>query len=313
MTNHTELVTTVFERVVEPVLFDASRPSETPTLQFALSASSSGRSRATGALADGAVVLNARDLDLLARSLGVDAPGVATSWLQQGLTVARERRVSLVLEGGFRSPTLAIGLAQLFAESGYRSQVSVMAQRASEVRMSDASRRFDTELRRSSGVPSPVAVNGDVATLLPELVSSGSIDRVTVFDRTGTVVFDEERDAPKFPGASSALEEATATRLGTMRSTLWLSELRRMTRMLGETRSAPRWAVDELIALHEVALTEIVPELPISAGSDTATVQVQRLTATRDALRKSVTPEVSESVSPAPVLSPQQDLDGLSR
>lgn len=308
-----DLVDTLFESVIERFLFDGSSTAKSPTLHFALSASSSGRSRATGALSGDAVVLNARDLDLLARSLRVDAAGAAASWLQRSLTVARERRVSVVVEGGYRTPALPIGLSRLFAESGYRSQVSVVAERASEVRMSDVTRRFDSELRRPGGAPSPVSIGEDAAKLLPGLVASGSIHRVMVFDRAGTIVFNEERGASRFTDAGSALEDATAVRLGTLRSTLWLSQLRRMTRMLGETRSAPRWAVDELIALHEIALAEIVPELPISSGSDTAIVQAQRLTATLDALRKSVTSEVPEFGAVSPAMTPQQEIDGPIR
>jgi hypothetical protein len=292
----------VFGEVVVPLLLEdrASQPS--PTICFLPSPSMTGRSRALGRHGTGGMHVSARDLESLARRLLVeedmDPRVVAADWLQQGLALARERRISVDLEGQFRSEKLIRAVADRFARDGYRTRMTVIAERLAEVRMSDASRRFDLALRRRDTIgEAPPADVVDVAGLVAASVSSEAIDQMTVLDRSGTVVVDEERGSARYAGAASAFEAAASARLGALRSALWLSQLRHMTRLVGELRSAPRWALEDLIELHELALTEVVPELPIPARSDTRRVQEVRLQATLSTLRESVTSGLEDSLA----------------
>lgn len=85
-----------------PALFAGHTSEDSPALTFALSASESGRTRATSRVAASAVLLNARELEIIASALDEDGPARSADWLQRGSTHAREARVSVVLEGGAR-------------------------------------------------------------------------------------------------------------------------------------------------------------------------------------------------------------------
>lgn len=305
-----------FDETVAPLMFADAVASAHPRLHLALSASARGYSRAIGRIPDAGVVLNARDLEALALGAGAtaaDSSQVAAQWLQRGMTEARERRVSVTLEGTFRSPALVIGVAQLFAEARYDTCVATVAERVSEVRMADASRRFDVELRQRRTVAhSPTVRVESLDPLLTAVVDSRVADRVLVLDRDGHAVVDAGRDSPDYAISARMFADAAARPLGTLRSAGWLSELRHMTRFLAQQGPAPRWAVEDLIALHELALTDIVPELPIPADSETRQVQVARLSGTLSTLRESLTSTVREDPTAAVAL-PQVGGVGLGR
>ncbi|WP_448255963.1 zeta toxin family protein [Microbacterium aurum] len=304
----------LFEAVVVPVVFRSIEPAEEPALTLALSGSVSGRTRVTGRAVDGGAVVNARDLEILAHRLAPNesAGSVAAEWLQRALGEARRRRISMTVEGAFRSPGLVSGIAQLFAGEGYATRIAVVAERVVEVQMSDASRRFDVRLRRrADGVGFPDAATRELAPLVDAVISTGATDLVVVVDRDGNAVVDAGRGTPAYESAGAAFAEAAARPLGTLRSTLWLSELRHMTRLLTEQRTAPRWAVDDLVALHELALSDIIPELPIPADAEARAIEMERLSGTLSALRKSVTSEPTDKTGP--VVVPHLDGVGLSR
>lgn len=314
-----------FASVIAPLLFDGTRAERSPSLHIVLSGSVHGRSRATSRVRGPRVVLNARDLEVVADGLSggaVDVRQTAAGWLQRALTEARERRVSVVLEGAFGSSDLISGISRLFEASGYETRLWAVAERSSEVRMADASRSFDIQLRQRSVVLGPLArADVDVAATLSDVVAAGAVGRVTVLSRGGDVVADVPRADPGYSAAGNAMREAASQPLGTLRSTLWLAELRRMTRLLSERQPAPAWAYEELVALHEAALADIVPGLPIEANSETRSVQETRLRAALTVLRESATnaardsatPEVRRSATAEPVVSPHRETPGLSR
>ncbi|GEP49188.1 hypothetical protein MSA03_26960 [Microbacterium saccharophilum] len=292
-----------FHQTVEPFLFFHARSAAYPSLTLLASPLAAGRSRALPRFSPAAVSLNAADIRLMAPPES-DTAEAAAALLQLALAHARHNRFSVALDGHFRTPAVAAGLSRLFSSSGFSTRFVAIAEREAEVRMSEASSRL-LQWRRGSD---------DVATRRTEPMTSlpvlramaedpSSVQQVVVLSRTGDVVFDSEK--ADRDGAPSAFEAAAAAQLGTLRSTLWLSQLRHMTRFLGAQRSAPRWAVDDLIELHEIALTEIVPELPIRDDSEFTRIQTERLSATLSVLRASVGTEAREDVplslpTPAP-------------
>lgn len=284
-----------FHQAVEPLLFARVQSVAHPSLTLLASPVATGRSRALSRFATDAVVLNAADLGLLARD-GTDAAAAAAALLQLALAHARQNRFSVVLDGHFRTPAVAVGVSRLFASSGYSTRFIAIAERDSEVRMSAASSRL-LEWRRGSN--EAASARTATVSLLPVLSAvtedPSAVQQLVILSRTGDVVFSSVNSS--HDGAASAFEAAAAERLGTLRSTLWLSQLRHMTRFLGSQRSAPRWAVDDLIDLHETALTEIVPELPVPADSEFSRIQVQRLSATLSVLRNSVGTDAQEDVA----------------
>lgn len=313
-----------FTTVISPLLFDGTQREEVPRLDIVLSESAFGRSRATSRVRATGVVLNARDFEVIASGLtggAVEVRRTAAGWLQRASTDARERRVSVVLEGAFGSPDLVSGISRLFEASGYETRLWAVAERASEVRMADASRSFDIHLRQRSVVPAPSRrAEVDVASTLSAVSSDGAVGRVTVLGRGGDVIADATRADPAYAAVGKAFRDAASAPLGTLRSTLWLAELRRMTMLVSERRSAPTWAYDELVALHELALADIVPGLPIAADSETRSVQEARLGAALTVLRESATTAARESESAGvresgptdPILPPQRAAPGLA-
>ncbi|WP_295575009.1 hypothetical protein [uncultured Microbacterium sp.] len=284
-----------FHESIEPLLFARAQSVTHPSLTLLASPLAIGRSRALSRFSDESVVLNAADLRMLAPVEG-DAAEAAASLLQLSLAHARHHRFSVALDGRFRTPGVAVGLARLFASSGFSTRFVAIAEREAEVKLSAASSRL-LEWRRGAG-DATGGRTGPV-TVLPVLSgvaeNPSAVQQVVVLSRTGDVAFRSAN--ADHAGAVSAFEAAAAERLGTLRSTLWLSQLRHMTRFLGSQRSAPRWAVDDLIDLHEFALTEIVPELPIPADSEFNRIQVARLSATLSVLRDAPGTDAHEDVA----------------
>lgn len=284
-----------FHQTVEPLLFARAESVAHPSLTLLASPVATGRSRALSRFAPDAVVLNAADLGLLAPA-GGDAAGAAAALLQLALAHARQNQISVVLDGHFRTPAVAVGVSRLFAASGFSTRFVTIAERDSEVRMSAASSRLLEWRRGSNAAASARTASVSVLPVLSAVAEdSSAVQQLVVLSRTGDVVFSSANSS--HDGAGSAFESAAAERLGTLRSTLWLSQLRHMTRFLGSQRSAPRWAVDDVIELHEVALAEIVPELPIPADSEFSRIQVQRLSATLSGLRNSAGSDAREDVA----------------
>lgn len=292
-------------------LFRESATSSSPALTLVVGSSGSGRSQATPFVSEDGVVVNAADLAESTTADPREAAESAAQLLQLALMHARQHRHSIVVEGRFRSAQLLSAIARLFADDDFTVRVVAVAHRDTESRMSTSSRRFDA-LRQGQRVEALGDADASTAELLASAAESASVDRITIFDREGTVAADVRAEASDLAQAPSAFEAATREKLGTLRSTLWLSELRHMTRFVSQQRSVPRWAIDELIELHELALAEIVPELPIAADSETRVVQEERLTASLTALRNFVRPEVQGPDAAPVIMAPTPGL-GLSR
>jgi UDP-N-acetylglucosamine kinase len=281
--------------------------SHGPVFTIALGSIGGGRSRALSWLADAGeslgTVLNARDLELSRRRVDGQEESAAASGaeeLQRLLADARERHRSVVLEGVFRSPALVSGVARTFAAAGFSTRILAVADGIAEVRMGATSMRVST--LRENGHAGQVACHTGVDDLLSALSSDPHVHRITIFDRSGALHADaiDLEDRAK---AATQFGEAAASPLGTLRSAQWLSELRHMARFLAERRSAPRWALEELAELHEIALREILPALPVPATSEALQIQTDRLqrglVALRTALAEPGAPEDISVVTPA--------------
>ncbi|GAA3920700.1 zeta toxin family protein [Microbacterium invictum] len=315
----------VFENLVVPVVFGEAGPSDEPTLTLMLGALSSGRSRATARVraqdTPDAAVVNAADLRSFypdsSRPTPDDIVSAAAEWLQRSLAHAREQRRSLIVEGNFRSPALVAGIARLFQDAGFRTRLVAVADRDAETQMSAISLRLEQARAGLHVDPHTDAV--DLVEWMRAVGAEGTIDRTTILHRDGRVVFDDAADEPGHDDAVAAFEAARREPLGTLRSTLWLSELRHASQFARTLRDVPHDATVALIDLHEAALDEVVPELPIPVDSDARRIQEERLQASLTELRelvsaevrKSRTPEVQEDLT-GPVVPPVPDRRGPS-
>lgn len=272
-----------------------------PTLTILFGSTGGGRSRSLARVVDGArpaTVLNARDLAIsihgpYGRNLHDDS---TAEDLQRLLTAARAERQSVALEGIFRSPALISGIARTFAAAGFSTHVVAIADSAAEIRMGAASIGFSA--LRERGTADRVPYFDAVDHLLGAVSPDPHVHRVTVFDRSGRIVIDAA-DPEQRADAATRYREAAAAPLGTLRSVQWLSELRHLGRFVAERQSAPRWALEDLADLHEVALKQILPTLAVPADSETLRLQTDRLQRGLTALRLTLVDHTSaEALDP---------------
>lgn len=307
-----------FERDVVPLLFGDTGPEEEPALVLLNDTAGTGRSRATAAVTQqhpGIAVISDRDLQMWATASanpgGTEREGA--DWLQRCIGYARTHRRSILLEGSSFS-TASLRAATAFAASGFTTRVAVVGVRPAEALLADASRFSAATLAgsRTSLTDVDRAVRG-ARELVQALVNNPSVDRLTVISRDGDVEFDARAGDGSFTAASSGLEAALTRRLTSLRAAQWLSELRRVTEF-AETLQGPREFTERLIALHGLAVREIIPELDIPTGSPVAALQEQRSAAALASLRRSLAPTRPREDLASPVISAPSGPDrGLGR
>ncbi|MCR2811280.1 MULTISPECIES: zeta toxin family protein [unclassified Microbacterium] len=298
----------VFAREIRPLLFpDGDDRNTDPVFVLLSGQPGSGVGRATGRLraelGGDAAVLSAELLrPFHPRFAEASASGSMESsrelseataeWLRAGMRFAREHHRSLILEGSFANPATALGLVQRFRTDGFATRVVVVAARRAESLLSTVSGYLRAvEAGRAGGLVSrEIHDQGFAGTgaLAAAAEKSDAVDRVTVLDRVGAAAFDAVRtgvDRP-FQGAAAALRAAQSQRLSSLESAQWLSELRRVTEFAATLRNVPRPVTEVLIDLHETALREIIPELPVPSGSRVVAAQEHRSASDLVTLRK---------------------------
>jgi len=317
----------IFEEEIVPVVFGGRvEPSGQPTLLLLGGQPGAGMSQAAGQLSaehGGMVALRGDDLgsfhphyEDLTRSRSVDARQVmaesTAEWLRDCLAHARTTKRSLLLEGTFHTPRVALGTAALFAKEGFMTRVAVVATPRSESLLSATSRYLrDFHAGRSAKFTSlDIHDRGWAGTrnLIAELEASPSVDRVTILGRDGETIFDSTRDAAiRFSGASRTLRQQQSAPMTPARTMQWLSELRAVTVFAMDRSPTPKPVAELLAELHQIALREVVPATPLPATStarpDILRTLERRLSALQRGMRSSTGDVAAPSVSPA---SPSQ-------
>ncbi|WP_442574850.1 zeta toxin family protein [Microbacterium sp. F51-2R] len=325
----------ILRRSIVPLLFSPSaRSNAAPKLVLLAGQPGAGRSRATSML------LSEPDTDLTVVSgddLRAFHPrcsdvGVASSpeareglaratagWVRDCIRYARENKRSLILEGAFLDPKVAMGTTKRFAAEGFQTRIVVVASRRAESLLSVAS----LYLRGVHASAPARLVSRDThdrafeatRTLVAAVEDAASIDRLTILKRNGQAAFDAQRvdGGDAFRGAGAALEDAQSARLGRFDATQWLSELHHLTEFAASRRDLPSGVTDLLVDLHEVALREVIPELHVpSDGKFTIAIE-QKTVASLVALRRSLLREEPVDVA-APVVAPAgPEREGISR
>ncbi|MGC5224208.1 zeta toxin family protein [Micromonospora sp. DT81.3] len=291
-----------------PLLFPASGATDDPTLTLLTGQPGSGRPQAAARICaeqDGEVaILSADQLRAFHPSIAeLDASGsveavgelraATAEWLRAGMAFAREHHRSLLVEGSFATPAAAVATAQRFGTDGFRTRIVIAGARRAESLLSTVSlylhgvqtggpARFVSRDAHDRGFDGTHA-------LAATLEESDAVNRVTVLGRAGASVFDgvsRNTDRP-FVGARAALLATQSDRLTSLRSAQWLSELRRVTEYAATVRM-PRPLTELLIDLHETALREVIPELPVPAGSRVVAAQERRSASDLVSLRRSL-------------------------
>ncbi|WES66024.1 zeta toxin family protein [Microbacter sp. GSS18] len=284
-------VRAVLETQVLPVVFPPGAAEEHPTLVVVAGQPGAGQARAIGRVASeyegGMAVVRAGDLRAFyppaadpRRYDGAREEAVSTAsaaWLQGCLGHARAERRSMLLEGSFPNPGTVLAVADRFAKEGFRTRLVLVGARRAESLLTLTS-GYLRNVRE--GVPATPVDRGAheraweaTLALAGDAETSTGVGRVSVLDRSGVVVFDGEGDRL---GARAGLVAAEQRPLTVLQSAAWLGELRRVTEFARGLRNPPREVMESLLELHQAAIREIVPELPLPRDSDVATVQLGR-------------------------------------
>ncbi|WP_409047880.1 zeta toxin family protein [Microbacterium sp. HA-8] len=323
----------ILRRSILPLYFPDLPPTEdSPTLILLAGQQGGGRSRASRGLLhehgpDLAVVtgddlraFHPRFIEITATRAPEAREALArvtARWVRDCIRHARENRRSLVLEGAFQDPSIAVGTADRFAAEGFQARVVVVTSRRAESLLSVASLylrdvRAGTLARWTSRETHDRGFDATRA-LVAALEDAASVDRLTVLGRDGRTAFDAHRADGGFDGASAALVAAQSARLSRFDATQWLSELHHVTEFAVSRRDLPRGVTELLVDLHETALREVIPELHVPADGKFATVIEQKTVAGLVTLRRSLQREPSVDVA-APVIAPAgPERGGVSR
>jgi hypothetical protein len=324
----------IFQRSILPTLFPSGTPSMSPTLVLLAGQPGAGRSRVAGSLiaehGRGLAFVSGDDMRAfhprfaeMARSSDAaarDALAKATAgWVRDSIRFARDNSRSVVLEGAFQDPRVAIGMVDRFAGEGFTTRVVVVGSRRAESLLTVASLYLGAV---RGGVPARLTTRDAhdrafeaTRTLVATVEEAPSTDRMTVVDRAGRSVFDAHRSDGdrQFVGAQAALEASQTQRLSRFDATQWLSELHHVTDFAAARRDIPAGVTELLVDLHEVALREVIPELHVPGDGKFATAIEQKTVAALVALRR-LQPRERTVDAAAPVIAPVgPDLGGISR
>lgn len=326
---------TILKRSVLPYHFPVSEvESSQPALILLAGQPGAGRARATRSLiADhgpDVAVVSSEDLrafhprfSQLASNHGPDAlEGVTRAtagWIRDCIRYARENERSLLLEGAFQDPAVALGAAQRFAAAGFQTRIAIVASRRAESLLSVASLYLSNvrtgRLARLVSREAHDRAFRATHVLATGAANSASVDRLTVIGRNGDMVFDAHRadGNTAFVGAGAAVESEQSARLTRFDATQWLSELHHMTDFAMTRRDLPRGAAELLVELHEVALREVIPELHVPTDGKFISAIEQRTSARLSELQRSLPREQVIDLA-APVVTPTgPERGGISR
>ncbi|MBN8424414.1 zeta toxin family protein [Microbacterium esteraromaticum] len=313
-------------------LFDSARKGSSPAFVLLTGAAGAGSGRAIARLraeygtelvpisTEDLEAFHPRYLDARFRMSPIgqrELSQFAASGLQASISHARQNGYSLLLEGTFRNPDTALGVARRFADSGYDVRVVVVSARDDQSLLTVTSHGLRRVREGRSAEFTTPAENehsiGDVNALIVAAADSPVVDRVSILDQRGVSVFYAERTSSgMLPGAFAALSAAQAEPMTALEAAQWLSELRHMTEYARSLRSLPTTALDSLIELHKMAIRQVLPDLPVPAGSEVVRIQHAKLADDLTALeRMRARPETVDAA--APTVAPTQPGPSISR
>lgn len=290
-----------YERTIEPILFPPVDGDASPRLTLIAGGPGSGRGRAIARALDAsptATVLSSTELRALHAAVAETGAALTASvnadvaeWLRAAISHARAVRRSLIIEGDFRTPVAALGVAKQFLDADYQVQTVVILPRRAESLLAVASAHFRQIQRTGDAVEASVADHDarwtDVRDVLTAVSAEPGVE-VTTLDGSGNVLPVDSSDSFNRGRAGGPTKRAAVE---------WLGELRRITDF---ARSLPPRAtdLDLLIELHQVALREVVPAMNLPASSTTGPQLESRLAAEAQSLRRQLSALPTSDPSP---------------
>ncbi len=210
---------------------------------------------------------------------GVMAPQVA-EWIGRTLDHARETRRSLLFQTSVTTPAPVIATAEQFREAGFSTRIVVVAERRHESLLATASRYLNARRLRLPTRFTDQATHdrGWTGTrlLAHEAETATALDRLTVLDGTGAALFDASRPG-KFTGAAAVVEAVDTAPVTVLEGARWFGELRAVTDFARRSRELAPPLAEVLRELHQQALTDVLPKMPVPRESSFVAVQEERL------------------------------------
>lgn len=316
-----------------PLIFAGTEPSPTPELVLTIGQPGAGASRlnhdilsehaptVASAAAEDFAAFHPDFLEL-ATWRPLDAPAAmaprVAEWIGATLDYARTTRRSLQFTTSVSTPAPAIGTAAAFKTDGFSTHLVIVATPRHESLLATASRFLNARrLRLPARFTDRAAHDRGFAgtqALARAADDAADLDRVTVLDQTGRRLFDATRQ-DGLAGVAEAIEVAHAAPVSVLEGARWFGELRAITDFAKRARELAPPVTEVLIELHELALTEVLPRMPVPPDSSFAVDQVMRLRSEIDALSREL-PESARSIGPieeaGPVVSPAPSRGGPS-
>jgi UDP-N-acetylglucosamine kinase len=245
------------------------------------------------------------------------APWTA-EWIGQTLDHARETKRSLLFETSINNPGPAIATASAFQSDGFETRLVVVAVRRSESLLATASRYLNARRLRLPARFTDRDTHGrgwiGTQALVREAESTTAVDRLTILSPTGETLFDARR-ADGFAGATAALEAAQNASVSVLEGARWFGELRAITDFARRSRELAPPLTEVLVELHQLALTDVLPRMPVPRQSSFAVEQENRLAAEILSLRRelpAVPPVAAQVEQSGPVVVPVPSRGGPS-
>ncbi|GAA1657362.1 zeta toxin family protein [Microbacterium flavum] len=285
-----------FESLIRPALFADSADAQ-PSLTLLVGEPGAGRTRAvyrnypeaSGRAVVSAAVLRAFHPDYLElasrRPFELDnalRPAVER-WIAQSVGTALNERRSVVLESEALTAEAARAASAAFTEAGFTTEAVVMASRTPDSLLTAASAYLNQRRERIPTQPTTVDAHRAAAVAARDLTIAleleGPFDRVRVLNPGGVALHEAEprRHPESLQGLAAALDAERQRHYSSIEGVQWLSELRRITEYARQSREDVGPVVETLGELHRLALTTVLPRMPLRPESEAAMRQRAQL------------------------------------
>lgn len=285
-----------FESLIRPALFADSADAQ-PSLTLLVGEPGAGRTRAvyrnypeaSGRAVVSAAVLRAFHPDYLElasrRPFELDnalRPAVER-WIAQSVGTALNERRSVVLESEALTAEAARAASAAFTEAGFTTEAVVMASRTPDSLLTAASAFLNQRRERIPTQPTTADAHRTAAAAARDLTASleadGPFDRVRVLNPGGVSLHEAEprRHPESIQGLTAALDAERHRPYSSIEGVQWLSELRRITEYARQSREDVGPVVETLGELHRLALTTMLPRMPLRPESEAAMRQRAQL------------------------------------
>ncbi|GEB96121.1 zeta toxin family protein [Microbacterium lacticum] len=286
-----------FESLIRPALFADNDAPAQPSLTLLVGEPGSGRTRAayrdnpqgSGRAVVSAAVLRAfhpNYLELASRrpfELEDALRPTVERWIAQSVGTALNERRSVVLESEALTADAARAASAAFIDAGFTTEVVVMASRTPDSLLTAASAYLNQRRERiptqATTADAHRAAAAEVRDLTAELEVNAPFDHVRVINPGGVALHEAEprRHSQSIQGLTAALDAERQRPYSSIEGVQWLSELRRINEYARQSREDVEPVVATLGELHRLALTAVLPSMPLRPDSDAAVRQRTQL------------------------------------